>query len=266
LTDLFPDFPAYGNSISIRNLLNHTSGLLDYEDLMMSHYHDTPPEQIPQIKDAGVLDLLKQQTQTKFPPGTKWDYSNSGYAVLAMVVEKTSGKPFGTFLHDRIFTPLQMNATIAYVRGKNEVTNRAYGYTKDADGWRETDQSPTSAVLGDGGIYTSLDDMEKWDTALRRHTLLNTQEVEPALTPVTLPATTPDGSPTSYGFGWFLDSYKGHSRMWHYGESVGFHTCIEHFRDQDLSIIVLCNRTDVSPQELALKAADLYLALESRPR
>ena len=89
LTDVFPDFPAYGKSITIRNLLNHTSGLLDYEDLMAKPAPGTPPEQIPQIKDAGVLALLKQQTTTKFPPGTHWDYSNSGYAVLAMVVEKS---------------------------------------------------------------------------------------------------------------------------------------------------------------------------------
>ncbi len=92
LTDIFPDFPDYGKSISIRNLLNHTSGLLDYEDLMAQPAPGTPPEEIPQIKDAGVLQLLKQQKTTKFPPGTKWDYSNSGYVVLAMVVERVSGQ------------------------------------------------------------------------------------------------------------------------------------------------------------------------------
>src|ERR1700693_3145671 len=82
LTDVFPDFPAYGRAISIRHLLNHTSGLQDYEDLM-SPDNGPSPEKIPQIKDAGVLALLKQQTATKFAPGTKWEYSNSGYAVLA---------------------------------------------------------------------------------------------------------------------------------------------------------------------------------------
>jgi CubicO group peptidase (beta-lactamase class C family) len=160
LTDLFPDFPDYGKSITIRNLLNHTSGLQDYEDLMAKPSGDTPGEDLPQIKDAGVLALLKQQTTTKFPPGTKWDYSNSGYAVLAVVVEKVSGQPFGGFLHDRIFTPLKMNETVAYEKGKNTVSNRAYGHTKkgahegapEGSEWREMDQSPTSAVLGDGGV------------------------------------------------------------------------------------------------------------------
>jgi CubicO group peptidase (beta-lactamase class C family) len=113
LTDVFPDFPEYGKSISIRNLLNHTSGLLDYEDLMAKPAPGTPPEKIPQIKDSGVLELLKQQKTTEFPSGTKWDYSNSGYAALAMIVEKVSGQAFGNFLHDRIFAPLAMSQTVA---------------------------------------------------------------------------------------------------------------------------------------------------------
>ena len=106
LTDFFPDFPAYGKSITIRNLLNHTSGLPDYEEILMKQYPNTPDEKIPQILDAGVLKSLEQQTAGQFPPGSKWQYSNSGYAVLAMIVEKVSGKPFGQFLHERIFAPL----------------------------------------------------------------------------------------------------------------------------------------------------------------
>src|SRR5690242_10416368 len=126
LTDVFPGFPEYGKSITIRNLLNHTSGLLDYEDLMEQPPAGAPAEKVPQIKDPGVLELLEQQTTTKFPPGTRWDYSNSGYAVLAMVVGRVSGQPFGDFLHDRIFTPLKMNSTLAYEKGTNTVQNRAY--------------------------------------------------------------------------------------------------------------------------------------------
>jgi len=143
LTDFFPEFPVYGNSITVRNLLNHTSGLEDYEEILMKQYPDTPPEKIPQILDAGVLKLLEQQTATRFPPGTKWEYSNSGYAVLAMIVEKVSGKSFGLFLQDRIFIPLKMKHTLAYEKGKNEVSNRAYGHSREADSWHETDQSPT---------------------------------------------------------------------------------------------------------------------------
>jgi len=269
LTDIFPEFPAYGKSITIRNLLNHTSGLDDYGDLMMKQYPNTPEEKVPQILDAGVLKLLEQQTGGEFPPGSKWEYSNSGYAVLAMIVEKVSSQPFGQFLHERIFVPLKMNHTLAYEKGKNEVPHRAYGHTKlgqsEKGVWHETDQSPTSAVLGDGGIYSSLDDLAKWDRALREHTLLSADEMQPALTPVQPtggPAKYPDGSALSYGFGWFLDPYQGHKRMSHDGSTVGFRTTIQRFPDDNLTIIVLANRADINP-DVALKVADLYL--KARP-
>ena len=287
LTDFFPEFPEYGKSITVRNLLNHTSGLPDYGELLMKQYPNTPPEQVPQILDAGVLELLEQQTSGEFPAGTKWEYSNSGYAVLAMIVEKVSGKPFGQFLHERIFAPLKMTSTLAYEKGKNEVPHRAYGHTrrdevkpdeakkdeakkgetkkgetKPGEIWQETDQSPTSAVLGDGGIYSSLDDLAKWDRALRDHTLLSAAEMQPALTPVEPtggPAKFPDGTTVSYGFGWFLNDYRNHKRMSHDGSTIGFRTTIQRFPNDALTIIVLANRTDVNPEELALKVADLYL-------
>ena len=207
LTEIFPEFPAYGKTITVRHLLNHTSGLLDYEDLMAKEYGNTPDDQIPQIHYAGVLTLLEKATTTNFPAGTRWQYSNSGYCVLAMVVEKVSGQPFGQFLHNRIFAPLHMTSTLAYEKGKNEVPNRAYGHTPDGNGFRETDQSSTSATLGDGGVYTSLADMARWDDALQRHTLLSEKEMQPALTAVH-PTSNPaeeNGHPVSYGFGWFID-------------------------------------------------------------
>jgi CubicO group peptidase (beta-lactamase class C family) len=261
LTDFFPEFPAYGKTITVRNLLNHTSGLEDYEELMMKEHPNTPPEKVPQIHDTEVLKLLEQQTSTKFPPSSKWEYSNSGYAVLAMIVEKVSGKPFGQFLQERIFTPLQMTNTLAYEKGKNEVAHRAYGHTKTDNRWQETDQSPTSAVLGDGGIYSSIDDLEKWDRALRLHTLLTADEMKPALTPVQPTdglAMFDDGKPTHYGFGWFLSPYHDHKRMSHDGSTIGFLTTIQRFPYDRLTIIVLANRVDTSPERLALKVADLY--------
>ena len=225
----------------------------------MMQYPNTPEDKIPQILDAGVLKLLEQQTAGQFPPGSKWQYSNSGYAVLAMVVEKVSGESFGQFLHDRIFAPLKMNNTLAYEKGKNEVPHRAYGHTKQQDGsWRETDQSPTSAVLGDGGIYTSIDDLEKWDRALRDHILLSKAEMQAALAPVQPTggqAKVQSGKPVSYGFGWFLDPYYGHRRTHHDGETVGFRTTIQRFPDDNLTIIVLANRVDADPEALALKVA-----------
>jgi CubicO group peptidase (beta-lactamase class C family) len=265
LTEIFPDFPEYGRTITIRHLLNHTSGLLDYEGLMPKHAADAPVEEI-QIKDAAVFELLKNQKTTKFVPDTKWDYSNSGYVLLGLIAEKVSGKPFREFMRDRIFVPLGMAHTLVFERGQNEVPDRAFGHTKEHEKWHQTDQSPTSATQGDGGVYSSLEDLARWDKSLREHALLSEKEMEPALIPVKAPGgsvTQPDGAPADYGFGWFLNPYKGHARIWHYGETVGFRTAIQRFIDDKLTVIVLCNRTDLDPSVLALKVADLYLAKRS---
>jgi CubicO group peptidase (beta-lactamase class C family) len=274
LTEVFPDFPGYGRGISIRNLLNHTGGVQDYEALMEQSGNKGKWTDDHQIQDAEVLTLLEQTNHGMFPPGTQWYYSNSGYVVLGLVVAKVSGKPFPEFLRQRIFAPLKMENTVAYVKGENEISNRAYGHTKVGDNWKQTDQSSTSATLGDGGIYSSLEDLAKWDEALRNNTLLSKEEMQPAVTPVTLPATSvnrdtqprwpansdrPEGSPVSYGFGWFLDPYRGHPRMWHYGETRGFCSYIVRFAGNDLSIVILSNRTDISPEALALQVADLFL-------
>ena len=272
LSEVFPEFPAYGKTITIRNLLNHTSGLQDYESLMDVEERKTPHRwtEDNQIQDTEVLGLLEQQAGTKFPPGSSWAYSNSGYVVLGLMVARVSGKPFSEFLYERIFKPLAMNRTVAYEKGKNEVWHRAYGHSQGGGKWKETDQSSTSATLGDGGIYSSLDDLAKWDEALANHTLLSVKEMLSALTPVKLlggamprwPADSdrPEGTPVSYGFGWFLDPYQGHARTWHYGDTMGFHTYISRYLSEKLTIIVLCNRTDLDPEKLALQVTGLYLA------
>jgi CubicO group peptidase (beta-lactamase class C family) len=280
LTEIFPDFPAYGKSVTIRNLLNHTGGLPDYEDLMDATEKAKgsaiwSPEH--QIQDNEVLALLKKETKGQFAPGTSWSYSNSGYVVLGLIVAKASGQSYGDFLHARIFAPLHMDRTLVYQKGKNEVANRAFGHTKENDTLKETDQSSTSATLGDGGIYSSLEDLAKWDDALRNHTLLSAEEMAPALVPAklangepTLWPTAPNddnlhpGKPVSYGFGWFLDPYRGIPRMWHTGSTMGFRTVIERFTDSNLTIIVLANRTDLDPEALALKTADLYSNLKPK--
>jgi len=278
LAELFPDFPAYGKSITIRNLLNHASGLPDYEDLMDAIEKVKGPLWTPQkqIQDDEVLELLKKETKGKFAPGTSWSYSNSGYVVLGIIVARASGKSYAEFLKQRIFAPLKMNHTVVYQKGKNEVSNRAFGHSKENDRFKETDQSSTSATLGDGGIYSNLEDLAKWDDALRKHMLLSEKERQPALTPVKLndgsephwPLEPNDdnlhpGKPVSYGFGWFLDPYQGHPRMWHTGTTIGFRTVIERFTEGDgLTVIILCNRTDLDPEKLALQIASYYPPLK----
>src|SRR5467141_1274434 len=276
LTEIFPDFPAYGKPITVRNLLNHTSGLPDYEDLMdaVEKAKGTIWTREKQIQDAEVLELLKKEKNSKFAPGTIWSYSNSGYVVLGLIVAKVSGHTYGEFLRARIFAPLKMNQTIVFEKEKNTVANRAFGHTKENDALKETDQSATSATLGDGGIYSNLEDLAKWDDALRNHTLLSEKEFQPALTPEKLadgsephwPKEPNDdnlhpGKPVAYGFGWFLDPYQGRQRMWHTGSTMGFRSVIERFTDgSGLTVIILCNRNDLDPEKLALQVADIFLS------
>jgi len=277
LSDVFPDFAAYGRTITMRHLLTHTSGLPDYEELMTiaEKAKGTTWSATHQIQDDEVLDLLKQQTHGKFAPGTNWSYSNSGYVVLGLVVAKVSGKPFGRFLHDHIFAPLQMRSTLAFINGRNTPPHRAYGHTREGDTFVETDQSATSATLGDGGIYSNLADLAKWDGALRSGVLLSEEEMKAGHVPVRLvdgsephwPTQPGDdnlnpGKPVSYGFGWFLDPYKGRARMWHSGSTQGFRTVIQRFTTEKLTLIILCNRTDLDPSALALRAVDVLHAKE----
>ena len=275
LADLFPDFPAYGRSITIRQLLTHTSGLPDYDDYLMrkaENVKGTIWTADHQIQDEEVLRLLKEASSGRFPPGTSWAYSNSGYVLLGVIIAKVSGEPFGQFLQERIFGPLHMSNTLVYMRGRNVVPNRAYGFTKEGDKFIETDQSPTSATLGDGGIYSNLEDLAKWDDALESHRLLSKDEMAAALTPVKLadgsqphwPAEPGEdnlnpGKPVLYGFGWFLDPYHNHTSMWHSGSTMGFRTMIDRFTEDKLTIIILSNRTDLDPTKLALQTADVCL-------
>src|SRR6267154_730476 len=279
LPEIFPDFPAYGKSITVLNLLNHTSGLPDYEDLMAAAEKSKGTIWTPekQIQDAEVLELLKKEKNGKFAPGKNWAYSNSGYVVLGLIVAKVSGNTYGEFLQTRIFAPLKMNHTIAFQKGKNEAVNRAFGHSKEGGAFKETDQSATSATLGDGGIYSNLEDLTKWDDALRNHPLLSEKEFQPALTPMKLadgskphwPKEPNDdnlhpGKPVVYGFGWFLDPYQGRQRMWHTGTTMGFRTVIERFTDGDgLTVITLCNRTDLQPEKLALQVADIFVSTKN---
>lgn len=272
LGEIFTEFPEYGKKITIRQILNHTSGLPDYEDLMDAEEKSKGPIWSPekQIQDGEVLALLEKAKAGKFAPGTKWDYSNSGYVLLGVIVAKVSGKSYAQFLHERIFAPLKMTDTLVFEKGKNSAPNRAFGHTKRGDAFHETDQSSTSATLGDGGVYSNIADLSKWDDALRNHSLLSEEEMKPAFLAghygdparAILPDDAPAalrGVPVEYGFGWFLDPYRGHARMWHYGETMGFKTAIQRFSDDGITVIVLANRTDIDPGELANHVLDLYI-------
>lgn len=274
LPAIFPDFPAYGKAITVRHLLTHTSGLPDYETLMEQEEKAKGPiwSAQHQIQDNEVLSLLEKQSAGKFAPGTSWAYSNSGYVVLGLIIAKVSGMPYREYLQRNIFAPLGMNHSVVYQKGINEVDRRAFGHSKEKDAFVQTDQSSTSATLGDGGIYSNVVDLAKWDEALQKHTLLSEEEMAPALSPVMLadgaqPHWPKDadsdnlapGKPVAYGYGWFLDPYEGHPRMWHSGSTMGFRTVIQRLPSDGLTIVILSNRTDLDAKALSEKIASSML-------
>jgi CubicO group peptidase (beta-lactamase class C family) len=248
LTDFFPEFPAYGRLITVRHLLTHTSGLIDYEDVIPKG------TEIP-VLDRDVLRLLMQQDKTYFPPGTKYRYSNSAYALLALIVEARSGNTFACFLKENIFQPLKMGNTLAYEQGLSVVSNRAIGYSPDPSGFKRTDQSLTSSVLGDGGIYSSVADLYQWDRALYTAKLVSRKMLKLAFTPG--PAT--EHADTGYGFGWFIGHYRGLQEIWHSGNSLGFTTRIARFPEKKFAVIILTNRNEAQIAEFPHRIADWYL-------
>lgn len=236
LAEIFRDFPAYGERITVRHLLTHTSGLIAYEDLL-------PEDQTQQVKDADVLRVMMEQDSTYFEPGSEFRYSNSGYAVLAMAIERVVGKRFAHVLAESIFEPLGMRHTVAYEAGVSTVYKRAFGYTRGAEGWELDDQSPTSAVLGDGGVYSSLEDLERWVQVVEERTpLVNLASLRQALSPAELNS----GDTVGYGFGWYLDEYDGRARYRHSGSTRGFRNAVQRFPMEDLTIVFLSNRNEVS--------------------
>lgn len=239
-----PSLPAATDRVTLRHLLSHTSGLVDYEDLM-------PPDQTSQVHDADVLRLLEHEDRLYFPAGSDYRYSNSGYALLALVVERASGQRYATFVQDRIFTPLGMTTTRAREDDGPPVTDRAYGYSRIDGHWQRTDQSRTSAVLGDGGIYSSLEDLARWDAALYDDRLLSADSRAQAFAPSTA---TPEPDVAHYGFGWRLQG----GMQWHSGESIGFRNVLLRFPAQRLTVVVLSNRNGPEPYALARRIARLW--------
>ena len=239
-----PTLPGAAQPVTIRHLLTHSSGLIDYEDVI-------PASMTAQLHDADVLTLLETQNRTYFAPGTGYRYSNSGYALLALIVEKASGETFASYLRGHIFKPLGMHSTVAHEEGISTVSNRAFGYSEVNGSWQRTDQSQTSAVLGDGGIYSSLNDLAQWDAALYDERLLKTSSLQAAFAP----STRTDDASVQYGFGWRITG----ETLWHSGETIGFRNVIVRYPQRRMTIILLTNRDDPEPYPTALAIAKLYL-------
>ncbi len=266
-----PSLPAAADAVTIRQLLTHTGGLIDYEDLMsQAPAAPAPPstgvlppasaeaveESASQLRDADVLRLLEGTDRLYFAPGSAYRYSNSGYAILALVVEKAGGRPYHDFLRERIFDPLGMRGTLARVNGGAPVPHRAYGYSEEGGRWLRTDQSPTSAVLGDGGIYSSINDLARWDAAWHDDRLLRESSRRAALTPWTKT----DEAGVEYGYGWRISG----DTVWHSGETIGFRNVIVRWPAQRLTVVILSNRDAPEPYRTALAIGRHFLGAPAR--
>jgi CubicO group peptidase (beta-lactamase class C family) len=240
-----PGLPVALDGALIRNLLAHTSGLIDFEDLIA-------PESSAPLHDDDVLRMLEAEQRCYFPPGTNYRYSNSGYVLLALIAERVCGTDFASFLRERVFLPLRMRHTVAYESGISTLPHRAFGYSAVGDSWVRTDQSLTSATLGDGGIYSSVDDLAKWDAALRAGRLLRPESLRLAFQA----ATENEDVAVQYGCGWRISG----DLRWHSGETQGFRNVILYYLARRMTVIVLTNRNDPEPYATALAIADLVSA------
>ena len=251
-----PSLPAYADGVTLHHLLAHTGGLPDYEDLMAAEFSG-------QVHDADVVCLLARgvpcgataalaagapAVAPYFAPGRGYRYSNTGYALLARVVEEASGQRYADFLQQRVFAPLRMDGAVAFENGVSQVAQRAYGHSAGpvAGGWQRTDQSTTSAVLGDGGIYASIDDLTTWAAALDDGRLLSPGS-RARMTAAQTSTPTGETDVDAYGYGWRLHG----DLMWHSGETIGFRNVILHWPRQRLTVVLLSNRNDPEPYATA---------------
>lgn len=251
-----PEMRDYGSKITVRHLIHHSSGIPDFLNLMFLRGQDerdsvTMPE---------ILDLMARQDALMFAPGTAFSYSNTGYVLLAEIVARVSGQSFGAFTHERIFKPLGMTNSHIHDDAGRIVRQRAYAYHADA-GKKLTAGGSNFAVPGDGAVYTTLADLQKWDADFDREVVW-TPAVKAEMLRV---ARLPDGKPVAtdsgaiYASGVGLARYRGLDIVRHGGAWAGYVADLVRFPKQRFGVAVLCNVDAVEPASLANRVADLFL-------
>lgn len=249
LTKFFPQFPKYAQRITVRHLLYHTAGLPDYIGLF---YQDGEGE--PSARD--MLNLLIQQSGPEFRAGTQYEYSNSGYLVLAMIVEQVSKKTYPQFLKEYIFQPLEMSQTIVNNEQKPAISNKAISYDREGKKIVDVDYDPLNYIYGDGGVHSTILDLYKWDQALYTERLVSASTLQQAFKSGQLA----DGSDIDYGFGWEIGKYRRQRFVKHDGSWAGFRTMIVRYPVIKFSVIVLANYGQVDVDDLANKITDIYFS------
>lgn len=242
--EILPDFP-YDN-ITVRHLLNHVSGLADYERLLDEHWK---PEDSTKTYILGNDEIIKEfhkvSPELNFQPGEKWEYSNTGYLYLASIVEKISGQHFREFLKENIFDPLNMTNTVLYkyqIDTDPNMPNRVFGYgtALNQTDLKVNDYNIVNDVRGDGGIYSTLEDLYKWNQALVKHTIISKAYLDEAWTPALLN----NGELTEYGFGWGIRSKNNEPKVIrHSGGWVGFRTFLYNEVEANNGFIILTNNS-----------------------
>ena len=229
ISKFFPELPAeLSRKILLRHLITHTSGILDYEEIMDN-------SSSKQLLDIDVLNILKTQNKTYFNPGTEFRYSNSAYALLALIVERVSGQSFPEFMKERVFKPLKMKNALVY-NSEVKIPNRSMGFARDkGKNLYANDQSSTSAIKGDGGVYCSLSDYKKWTHGIWNNSLVNMPSV---LSRLNISIKEVTGS--YYGPGWFYFD-KGIPALFHSGSTCGFSTYAINIPEQKTSIVYFSN-------------------------
>jgi len=248
LTKYFLEAPAAWKNVTVRQLLSHTGGFTDY------------PEKFDFRRDRTENEILKaiQAVPLAYPPGTKWAYSNLGYATLGILIHRASGKFYGDFLQERVFGPLGMTTT-RIISEEDIIPNRAAGYRLVKGQLKNQEWvSPTLNTTADGSLYFSILDLEKWDAALTQGKLLKKSSFDQMWTIAKLK----DGKPNSgnYGFGWFLENIHGHPIIEHEGAWQGFNTSINRYVKDKLTVVVLTNLAACDPGDIAHHVAGLYVS------
>jgi CubicO group peptidase (beta-lactamase class C family) len=249
-----PELPNYPTDPTIRHLVHHTSGMRDYLELMyLEGLRDDD-----WYTDAEVRAAIVRQRELNFTPGSDFLYSNAGYFILGEIIREATGRTLADYAHEKIFVPLGMTYSHFHDDHNRVVPMRATGYAPSGDGFRVS--TTTLDMVGDGGVFTSIEDLVRWIHALNQDALL------PGLN-VTLESTRPlsGGEPNDYAFGQFVLQHRGLQAFGHGGSFVGYRSMILRFPDQDLGIAVLCNRADAAPEDMALRVADIVLAEELGP-
>lgn len=248
----FPEFPPWADGITVMNLVNHTSGIRDYLQLtwLQGKVNDAD-----YYTDDYVIDLLARQQENNFPAGTEYLYSNSGYLLLAHLVKRASGLSLKDYARTHIFGPLGMQNTHFHDDHTHIVPNRAAGYAPTDDGFRIS--QTTLDMVGDGGVYTSVDDLLAWERNFEDNRLGGGADL---IRQLTTPETFADGTPMDYAFGLTVETYRGLDAVHHGGAFVGYRAMFLRFPAEKLAISVLCNRSDGRPEAKAFAVADILLA------